>query len=86
MPEVARIGDTISHGGEIIEGSPNCNCNNRAIARIGDAVICSTHGLQTITSSSGTVFANGLGIARVGDAVSCGAVIVSGSPDTNAGD
>jgi uncharacterized Zn-binding protein involved in type VI secretion len=85
MPQVARVTDTISHGGTIVSGSPSCFCNGLAIARLGDAVMCDLHGAQTITSASGSVFANGIGIARVGDSVSCGAVISSGSPDVYAG-
>jgi uncharacterized Zn-binding protein involved in type VI secretion len=83
--QVARIDDTISHGGVIIEGSATVVTNSRLTARLGDAVICNIHGLQKIVTASSTVFANSRGVARVGDLVSCGAVIVSGSPNTYAG-
>jgi uncharacterized Zn-binding protein involved in type VI secretion len=85
MPQVARIGDSIDHGGTIIEGSPDCNCNGLAIARVGDAVICDIHGAQTITSGIDSVPVNGQAIAVVGSSVSCGAVVATGSPDVNAG-
>jgi uncharacterized Zn-binding protein involved in type VI secretion len=85
MPAVARIGDPISHGGAIIEGSPNVFANGAQVARIGDAVYCDIHKEQVIVSGSGTVFANGSGVAREGDEISCGAVIIQGSPNVFAG-
>jgi len=82
---VARINDTISHGGEIIEGSPTVSTNSRKVARLGDQVQCDVHGLQTITSASLTVKANGRGVARLGDSISCGATITSASSNVLAG-
>lgn len=82
---VARVGDSISHGGGIIQGSPNVFTNGIPTARLGDAVECAIHGLQTITSASTTVRANSKGVARIGDSISCGAVITSGSPNVKAG-
>lgn len=84
MPQVARIGDLISHGGSIIEGSPTVNANSIPVARLGDAVTCNLHGAQTITSASPTVSADGIAVARLGDSVSCGAVISSASPNVSA--
>jgi uncharacterized Zn-binding protein involved in type VI secretion len=81
MPKVARAGDTISHGGQIISGSPDCFCNEQQVARLGDSVLCAIHGVQAISSASSTTFANNIGVARVGDSITCGAVISSGSPD-----
>jgi uncharacterized Zn-binding protein involved in type VI secretion len=81
---VARVGDTISHGGHIISGSTNRLANGLGIARLGDAVHCDTHGDVVITSASTKAKANGLGIARVGDSVSCGATIISGSGNVKA--
>lgn len=85
MPQVARIGDGISHGGAIIEGSPDVFANGIAVARLGDKVQCQIHGLRVITSGSATVSVNGKPVARIGDSISCGAVIVEGSPDIEAG-
>ncbi len=82
---VARVGDTIDHGGEIISGSPTRTFNGIPAARVGDQVMCSLHGLQTITTGSPPPPAgytvNGLALARVGSLCSCGATIVSGSPN-----
>ena len=76
---VARIGDQISHGGSITQGSLTVFTNSIGVARLGDAVHCNIHGAQTISSASLTVFANSKGVARVGDSVSCGATITIGS-------
>ena len=84
-PAVARVGDSISHGGEITGGSPNVFTNAIATARLGDPVECAIHGAQTIVTASSTVIANGVGVARQGDLISCGATITEGSPNTFAG-
>lgn len=82
MPQAARLGDTISHGGDIVAGSPDTFCNGIPVARLGDAVVCQIHGSQFISSASPNVFANGIPRARLGDSISCGATITSASPDT----
>jgi len=82
---VARIGDAISHGGSIVQGSDDVFCDGLSVARRGDAVFCALHGAQTIIGGSDTVFVNGRGCARLGDAISCGAVVSSGSDDVSAG-
>ncbi|BAQ65540.1 PAAR domain-containing protein [Geminocystis sp. NIES-3709] len=81
MLKIARIGDAISHGGEIIESSPDCFANDRKIARLGDAVICSLHGTQSIVTASSNLYCNGISAARIGDQISCGATIVESSED-----
>lgn len=84
-PPVARVTDTISHGGAITSGSPTVFVNLLAVARLGDSATCDIHGSVTITSASVISLANSIGIARVGDSLSCGATITSGSPNTFAG-
>lgn len=79
MPECARIGDAISHGGSIVQGSDNVFAEKIGVARIGDAVWCAIHEAQVIVSGSGSVFTNGRGTARVGDMISCGATITTGA-------
>lgn len=83
MLKIARIGDAISHGGEIISASPNTYGNSRQIARLGDTVICHEHGTQSIVSASDNLFCNGIPVARIGDSISCGAIIIEGSGDIN---
>lgn len=85
MPQIARVGDAISHGGTIIGGSPTAMCNGKKIARQGDSVACSRHGTRFITGGSPNVKCDGIPVARVGDAISCGAVITIGSSNTSNG-
>lgn len=79
MPQVARISDSISHGGSIITGSPDTFNENLNVARVSDKAACAIHGIVEITSGSSKTFVNNLPIARIGDSLSCGAVITSGS-------
>lgn len=79
MPPVARQGDGHTHGGAVMEGSPNVQANGLPVARVGDRVHCNQHGTQTIVAGSGTVRANGRAVARHGDAISCGATLISTS-------
>ncbi|MEI7834632.1 MAG: PAAR domain-containing protein, partial [bacterium] len=72
------IGDAISHGGSIIAGAGRTLAEGVPIARKGDPVLCSQHGMQTITGGSSPVLVEGQPVARVGDAVSCGATITGG--------
>lgn len=83
MPGVARVNDSISHGGSITDGSPTYLVNSRRAARLGDPVTCAIHGSQTITSASTNVKAQDRGIARLGDSISCGAVITSASTNVS---
>jgi len=87
MAKVARKGDTTDHGGTIITGASSVFVNGKPVARVGDVHSCPIegHGTTLITSGSGTVLAEGAGVARAGDVCGCGAVIVDGSPDTEAG-
>ena len=85
MTNVARLTDTISHGGEIITGSPNTILNNLQVARIGDLVDCAIHGINAIITGSSTVIVNGVGVARLFDRTECGAEIVTASPNEIAG-
>ncbi|WP_407529443.1 PAAR domain-containing protein [Methylobacterium oryzisoli] len=77
---VARRGDAIDHGGEIIEGSDTVYVNGRPVARVGDKVQCQQHGLVTITDGNDAWPTNGRATARVGSRCSCGAVVTTGSP------
>lgn len=77
MPAIARIGDPISHGGSITGGSTTVTAGGAGVARVGDTVVCSTHGPQTITQGSSRVTADGQGVAYDGALVSCGATVIA---------
>ena len=83
--QIARLGDSSSHGGTIISGASRTLINGIPATRKGDLHSCPEHGINYITSGSNNVFIEGSPAARVGDTCGCGAVIISGSPDTFAG-
>lgn len=86
MPGVARLGDSISHGGRIISASGDTFADGLAVARIGDSVMCDKHGLTHIVNGAEGTTTNKLQTARVGDSTACGATIVEGSSTRVIGD
>lgn len=80
---VARLGDAISHGGNITSASPDVTIDGLGVARIGDTAQCDQHGTVTIVGGSATVTCDGIGLARIGDLCSCGAIITGGSPESD---
>lgn len=80
MANIARLGDTSSHGGTIISASSTVTADGKGIARTGDSHQCPIrgHGTTPLTGSSSAT-ANGAAIVLVGDTAGCGATITSGS-------
>jgi len=71
MPPAARKGDLTSHGGVLVEGSPDVTIGGMAAARLMDKHVCPLHGPGPVTQTSFTVFINKVGAARVTDACTC---------------
>lgn len=71
MPPAARKTDLTTHGGAIVEGSPDVSIGYLPAARLLDKHVCPLHGPGPITLTSFTVFINGMGAARAGDACTC---------------
>jgi len=82
---IARLGDTSSHGGQIISASGNVFCDGAQVARHGDILQCPAHGAQPINSISGGVSVNGRRILTVGAVANCGATITTGSARSRSG-
>ncbi|WP_458789283.1 PAAR domain-containing protein [Adonisia turfae] len=80
MPKVVRVGDSGSHGGQIVTGSPTLRADAQAVARVGDTYNCPEHGPNPIVEGSPTLRAEGRAVARVGDRTACGATLTTGSP------
>ena len=78
---VARVGDTGSHGGSIIDGSPAVRANNRPIALVGSTYNCPVHAPNPIVTGAPYILGNDVLVAHVGSKTACGAEITSGSPD-----
>lgn len=87
MVQVARLGDTSSHGGTIITGASRTFVNGIPVARKGDMHSCPIpgHGVTPIVSGNDDILVEQAPVARVGDSAGCGAVIAAGSPDTETG-
>lgn len=82
MPGVARLGDTGSHGGAIVTGSPTGSCDGAPIARVGDTYACPIHGPNPIIEGSHHPYSlDGNPVSRLGDHTACGATITSASSD-----
>ncbi len=82
----ARMGDISSHGGMIITGAIRTVVNGRPVARMGDLHVCPIpgHGVTPIVTGSLDTVTETMPNARLGDVAACGAVIATGSLDTNA--
>ncbi|NCC41653.1 MAG: PAAR domain-containing protein [Gammaproteobacteria bacterium] len=75
MPSIAHLGDPLTHGGTVIEGSPDVFADERAVARVGDKAMCAEHGIVQIATGAQTVYANGRLVAIDGSVCSCGALV-----------
>ena len=87
MSQIARLGDGSSHGGHIISSAAITFVNGIKVARVGDLHSCVLpgHGTTAITNGSTTVKVEGKFIALQGVSLAaCGAIINTGSPNTNA--
>ena len=82
MAKVARIGDSISHGGQIITGAARTLAEGPNVARIGDTALCDLHGPVTIVTGSHNTPIEGEKCARIGSMTSCGAIVVTGAART----
>lgn len=79
MPLIARLGDTGTHGGQIITSASKWRCEGAFIARKGDLYDCPLHGINPIVSGSSKWKCEDADIARHGDQTQCGATIISGA-------
>ena len=81
----ARLGDITSHGGVIITGAIRTVVNGKPAARMGDLHACPIlgHGVTPLVTGSLDTATEGMPDARIGDVTACGAVIVTGSLNSN---
>ncbi|MBN3854980.1 PAAR domain-containing protein [Paraburkholderia sp. Ac-20340] len=74
--EVARIGDTTDHGGEIIEAAHDLAHMGRRVALDGHLVRCPKCGGNFPIQASGKRTHGGVPVAFIGDKTACGATII----------
>jgi uncharacterized Zn-binding protein involved in type VI secretion len=79
---VARLGDTGTHGGQIVTSAQKTSCEGKLIARVGDTYDCPVHGPNPITTGSPNFVVEGQKVARTGSQTSCGATIIGGANKT----
>ncbi|WP_258010185.1 PAAR domain-containing protein [Stenotrophomonas maltophilia] len=72
------VGDALQTGGSVLTGSPHTDIEGRAVARVGDRVICARHGPGSIVSGDSTLIIDGQPVARDGDKASCGCALMAG--------
>jgi len=80
MPNVIRVGDPTSHGGQVIESSAtHITVSGKPVALVGDKCICPIYGHQNCSIVSGNAkhVVNGKAVAYDGDKTSCGATLIS---------
>lgn len=75
------LGDSTSHGGQVVGASSTTETHSTRIARVGDKVTCPKkgHGGTTvIVTGDATMLIDGQPAARHGDKCACGAILISG--------
>ncbi|HEL2978731.1 TPA: PAAR domain-containing protein [Stenotrophomonas maltophilia] len=71
------LGDPLSSGGQVLQGSPMTDIDGKPVARIGDPALCKRHGPTRIVSGDSTVIIDGQPVARHGDLCACGCSLMS---------
>jgi uncharacterized Zn-binding protein involved in type VI secretion len=77
------VGDTTTHGGMVVQGSPNHAIDGRALARLGDAVECpqkypggKPHGINKIIEGDAGFLVDGIPVACDGHKTACGCALI----------
>lgn len=83
MPLIIRLGDTSSHGGQVVTAAEKTLAEGQRVARITDILNCPVHGPNPIVEGSASLLAEGQRVARHGDKTQCGASLISGASITD---
>lgn len=81
MRPIILINDPTAAGGMVIQGSDTTTVNGRAVARVGDAVVC-LHGICAIATGDDTTIVDGAAVARDCDLTACGSPLIATNSDT----
>lgn len=72
------VGDTTTSGGRVLTGSPFTDIDDKAIARIGDQVLCPLHkGTFPIVDGDMATVIDGKPVALHGSSIACGCTLLS---------
>jgi uncharacterized Zn-binding protein involved in type VI secretion len=79
MRGVIRVGDSTSHGGEVMTGQEKSRVMDRAVACVGDRCTCPMCGRHdcVIVEGDPDVQINGKAVAFDGHKTSCGVTLIS---------
>jgi uncharacterized Zn-binding protein involved in type VI secretion len=75
--EMIVVGDTTTHGGKVITGSPDDQIDGKAIARKGDLVECPEHGVNPIIEGDDSFMVGDKPAALEGHHAACGCALIS---------
>lgn len=81
MQGVIRIGDAISSGGKVLQGSSGVKFQGKEVSCFGDKVSCSAHGITTIAEGDEGSKINGKPIALHGHLCGCGCSLLCSLPN-----
>ena len=90
MPlQIITVGDSTDHGGKVISGSATHDIGGKAIARLGDEVMCpqhypggAPHGNNKIVTAHETLTAGGIPVAVHGSKTACGCSLIGAANAT----
>ena len=85
MQPLIIIGDRTSHGGVVIDGSPETDINGKSVVRVGNRAtfpIKGHGGTTAIITGDPTLIIDGAPAARHGDKTACGATLLSSQVTT----
>ncbi|ELF6206746.1 MULTISPECIES: PAAR domain-containing protein [Pseudomonas] len=78
MKNIVRLGDSTTHGGEVVESIPHTNLNGKPMAGKGNLVSCPLcKGIFPIIEGSSTYSVNGTPVALDGMKTGCGASLIA---------
>ncbi len=84
MPNVIRLGDTTSHGGEVVSvTAKHFTVGGIAVACVGDKCTCPIKGHDVCTIAEGDPHhvINGVAVAYEGHKTTCGATLLASTKD-----
>jgi len=87
--KIITVGDATDHRGEVVGGSPTHKIGGRAIARVGDFVICPEHyadgrphGMNEIVEGHSTFSVDDKAVAVEGCRTVCGCRLIGSATAT----
>ncbi|SKB88183.1 PAAR domain-containing protein [Luteibacter sp. 22Crub2.1] len=69
------VGDSHSHGGNVLNSSADMDIGGKLVACEGDEALCHVHGLTKIGAATSNITCGGRRVACDGDRLACGAVL-----------